>query len=314
MYKILLAHIIILSCFFGCKEKYKEKNFAFDKLSDSVRVVASQTSVLITPDALNVLPIDFVTIRTEAKTYCDVPVYEIDKTLGENPDVFYVIYPFEVKENIDFSTLKCALNIDMACEVRINQKRVFPIPSGCFINENYLLYEIGKHTFCGRNEVSVSFQSKNQVRDQLAFILGVFSVQPATKGFRILQPALLHTGNWSEQGMPFYHDAVTYSKIYVFGEDRPMGILCLPEWDGSSAMVFVNKELAGTVGNEERKLDISRFLISGENKIDVKIWGMRDNTIGPFYLQDTLSQIPPSGYCYKFLPSGLYDDFSIVER
>ena len=66
--------------------------------------------------------------------------------------------------------------------------------------------------------------------------------------------------------------------------------------------------------NEERKLDISRFLISGENKIDVKIGGMRDNTIGPFYLQDTLSQIPPSGYCYKFLPSGLYDDFSIVER
>ena len=315
MHKILFVYVCILFCFCSCKEKViKDKELA-DSIDfiDSAKIVTSQTPMLITPDASNILPIDFVSVKLNDEVHQGISVSGINKILKDFTGTFQVIYPFEVKENIDFSTLKCALNIDTVCDVRINRKLALPIPSSCFINEQYHLYEIGKHAVYGRNEIVVSFQNKKQMKEQLAFILGVFSVWPATMGFQIFQPGILSTGSWEKQGMPFYSDAVTYSKIYTFGNDKSAGTLYLPEWHGASAMVFVNKELVGTVGKDERKLDISRFLLSGENKVDVKILGMRENTTGPFYLQDTLSQIPPSGYCYKFLPSGLYDDFSIGE-
>lgn len=314
MYKLVLVHIVILSCICGCKGKHKnERTVISHELSDSAMFVPSQSPLLITPDAFNILPIDFVTIRTKDKIYNGVSVYKINKTLAGYQDTFSVIYPFEVKGNIDFSTLRCALDIDTGCEVWINRKQVFPLSSGHFLNENYLLYEIGKYSCNGRNEISVLFQSTNKMRERMAFILGGFSVQPVDTGFHILQPAILHTGDWVEQGMPFYNDAVTYSKIYTFEENRSARTLFLPKWCGSSAMVFINKELVEVIGKDERKLDIGSFLLSGENKIDIKILGMRENTTGPFYLSDTLSQIPPSGDCYKVLPSGLYGDFSIGE-
>lgn len=315
MYKILLAYIGILFCFYSCKEKVlKDKGYPDSIVPvDSVKTVASQSSMLITPDASNILPVDFVSVEVENKLHQGISIFRIHELLRNFAGNFQVIYPFEVKENIDFSTLKCALDVDTVCEVRINRQLVLPIPSSCFINEDYHLYEIGKHTICGKNEIVVSYQSKRQMKEQMAFILGVFSVRPAISGFHILQPEMLQTGSWEKQGMSFYSDAVTYSKIYIFGKDKSAGVLYLPEWHGTSAMVFVNKELAGIIGQDERKLNISRFLLSGENKVDVKILGIKENTTGPFYLQDTLSQIPPSGYSYKFLPSGLYGDFTIGE-
>lgn len=313
MSKILLAYIGLLFCFYSCKEKeLKDKGYADSiALVDSVKTIASQTSMLVTPDASNILPIDFVSVEVENKLYQGISIFTIHELLKHFAGNFQVIYPFEVKENIDFSTLKCALNVDTVCEVRINRQLVLPIPSSCFINEDYHLYEIGKHTICGKNEIIVSYQSKRQMKAQMAFILGVFSVRPTNSGFHILQPEPLQTGSWEKQGMSFYSDAVTYSKIYIFGKEKSAGVLYLPEWNGTSAMVFVNKELVGIVGKDEHKLDISRFLQNGENKVDVRILGMKENTTGPFYLLDTLLQIPPSGYSYKFLPSGLYGDFTI---
>lgn len=301
-YKNFLCYLFLtIFCLSNCQKKEKQSFLPDSDINKiSAIVVKKHTPLLITPDASNILTIDS-------------PIIVINKNMKDKKDAYSLKYSFDINEDIDFSTLRFALNKHLSTNIAINGQTIYPIPSSHFLNEDYLLYEIGQYSLRGHNYCIVCPKKEPIVTNQTGYVLGSFSLYPTDKGFKIHQPIPLQIGNWVKQGMPFYHETVTYSKIYTFLNKQSHYFLLLSKWSGSSAEIYINNQSIGEIEKESSKIDISKYITIGENSIDIKISGYPCNVTGPFYLPDSIKQIPLSGYQYEFMPSGLFADFYIEE-
>ncbi|GEM_PF-5736212 len=288
-----------------------------DEVSKDINIkreaVLSHTPLLITPDASNVLALDYLVIETqkgEKKTFFGAVN---ESFMNEESGYYTISYPFVITGNIDFSTLRFALHRKMGNSIRINGETVFPLPHSYFLTKEYLLYEIGSHSNYGKNTCSVQVERGNMPHKWTAYLLGTFSLLSSETGFEVSQPMALQTGNWVEQGMPFYTGAVTYSKIYIL-EDKQAGYtLTLPEWSGDRAEIYINNQLICLTKTGEKTIDITPYITTGENTIDIKVYALSHNIKGAYYSVDSLNKMPLPGDSYRFLPSGLYFDF-LVEK
>lgn len=285
---LLVCSIFLSGCRFQKNEEPDERA-AFGESKGTV--LNSRTPLLITPEAFNVLPV-----------YCV-------EQQGRTPQPV-LTYPFVIREDIDFSTLKIALQSEPSSDIRINGQSLEPIPATYFLTEDFRLYEIGPYVNRGVNSVQWYPVSDEQERDKKAFLLGAFRLQRGEKGYEIGLPVSLRLGNRNEQGLYFYPDAVSYSKIYRISENKCSYLLTLPEWKGKKATVYINKMRAGDI-RQDSGLDITSFLIKGENLIDVRVFGYPENTLLPFTPGDHYqSPVLPDSL---FLPVGLYEDFMIKQ-
>ena len=55
------------------------------------------------------------------------------------------------------------------------------------------------------------------------------------------------------------------------------------KWNGTAIEVFVNGVKAGVIFKDPNNIDITPYLISGENMIDVHVIGSLYNLYGPHY-------------------------------
>lgn len=289
---LLLPVLFMTGCRFQSNGKPEEAASSYQE--EAGITLESKTPLLITPEALNVLPVAGITQQPARATDNEV-----------------VRYPFFIREEIDFSTLKIAIQSDINSEIRINNRKLAPIPSTYFLTENFRMYEIGPFVNPGINTVQWYLPAHEKERDKNAFILGVFGLYPATGRYEIGRPVPLRLGDWSKQGMFFYPDAVSYSKIYVLPENKYTYVLSLPEWKGNRSVVYINKKQASEITEQAALLDVTSYLDAGENIVDVRIFGYTENTMVPFRHPEALAgDSLGTLYCK---PVGLFRDF-ILKR
>lgn len=267
--------LITTSCRFSNHNEGEANQLSLSSSPQDASVLTEYTPLLITPDASNVLAICFASTQTNK---------------GE------MSYVFTIDEDIDFSTLRMAVHSDTGTDNRINGHRVTPIPASFFTDANYPLYEIGPYTNKGENTISLHGKANTERRPHPVYVIGSFRLKPVEHGFVIGKPSVLETGDWAEQGMPFYAEAITYSKIYNIKQTGKT-YLYIPNWTGEKIVVTINNALAVQLTEKtEDWIDISNHLSSGENRVDIKLYGWKENL---------------DACQYVFKPTGMQSEFKL---
>ena len=102
-------------------------------------------------------------------------------------------------------------------------------------------------------------------------------------GFMLTEETEKHDGELTRQNLWFYRGNV--SQTYSVS-DIPEGADCfirLEDWMGTAAEILVNGKSAGVICRAPYRLSISEYLVPGENKLTVILYGSNRNLLGPHH-------------------------------
>jgi len=240
------------------------------------------------------------------------------------PDTgFKAAYTFVVEGNVEFNNIKAVVEKPYIWTVTINGHKVKPDSGQTWLDRSFGVYTIGRFVTRGRNTLCLSVCPMSvHAEIEPVYILGDFCVTPTDTRWIITQPRSLHPGSWREQGLPFYSDAVMYSKefyIACLAESYAVG---LKHWRGTMAEVLVNGVSAGVIAYQPYQIDVSGLIRPGTNCIDIKVVGSLCNTIGPFFVDtegiagpnkwETVPDTPRPKH-YHFTDYGLFDEVYLLQ-
>jgi len=239
---------------------------------------------------------------------------------------FKARYHFTVDPSLPDSALKSLLAVierPDQWQIKLNGKVLKPESEKWWLDHHFPVYSLNQSIKTGVNVIELS-ASKMTVFSELmpVYILGDFSLENTGKGFLIKQAINPGLKSWKESGMQFFGDQVSYSNSFIANATKERFFIELGNWRGSVSAVWVNGKLAGNIGWKPYELEITDFIQSGENQVDVRITGSLKNTLGyhhvvqsgwidsPFSWNQG-PEIQPEGTAYQFLDYGLFEEFKI---
>jgi hypothetical protein len=237
---------------------------------------------------------------------------------------------FEVAPGVDPASLRLAVERPRLYAVSINDQKVEPLAGQWWLDKAFGVFEIGGLCRPGRNKVTLK-ASPFTIHTELepVYVLGDFGLADAERGFRLVPPAPLMLGPWSEQGRPLYAGGVSYVKTYTLSAADPVKertIVKLGAWLGSVAEVKVGGQSAGFIFRPPFELDITASIRPGRNEVSVTVFGTLKNTLGPHHNNPPLGMAwpgmfqkgPEGGYPpgseYSVVGYGLFEDFKLISR
>ncbi len=167
----------------------------------------------------------------------------------------------------------------------------------------------------GENVVELHFRWGNDLELEPAYVLGRFGVYESAGNCRIGPlPDCLAVGSWHWQGLAFYAGCVTYTLHANLETEADRWELHCPRYR-SAIRVLVNGVEAGTLLWAPHRIDLTRHLRGGRNRIDLQVAGSLRNFLGPHHLsiEDDIDCLGPQGFFdtghrtteYRFKPAGL---------
>ena len=237
---------------------------------------------------------------------------------------FTAEYHFNIKGKFDHSTIRAVIERPHLWSVSINGTGIRPEPDQWWLDREFAVFNISEHLKQGKNTISLKVSPmKIHAEIEPVYITGDFSVRPAEKGWTIEVPSeKLKSGSWKDQGMPFYSWGVTYGRNFTDTEQGHRYKVRLNKWNGTVAEVSVNGKWAGVIAFPPYELDVTDFIGSGENRIDVKVTGSLKNLMGPHFNNPAPGMTGPghwrnvksypAGKDYDLLDYGLMEDFELL--
>ncbi len=134
---------------------------------------------------------------------------------------------------------------------------------------------------------------------ELVYLLGSFGVKQTGTSFSIsAPPTSLGTGRWADYGLPFYSGNVTYeTKVALEKKNAARYVIKLEEHAATAVGIKVNDAAEILLFHGEYETDVSETLISGVNRIEIRLLGSRRNAFGPFHLMvEHPNLISPQSY------------------
>jgi hypothetical protein len=238
---------------------------------------------------------------------------------------FSATYRFTVKDKFDMASVKVVAERPGQWKVSLNGVELMHIEGEWWLDRSFGVYNAdGIRT--GENELTVEMTPmKLSGEIEPVYIKGNFDVEPSGKGWVIRKPGgLLTTGNWTQMGLPFYSDKVSYStKVAVAGKDGRYYFVA-KDWKGTVAEVHVNGTKAGLIAFPPYEADITDYMAEGENTVDFIITGSLRNLLGPHHRNPPVGFASPWNWRYveKYPPGkdyslyeyGLNSNFAILNR
>jgi hypothetical protein len=237
-----------------------------------------------------------------------------------------VSYHFVIDDGVETITMQAVVEQPALFKVSVNGAPLSPKPEAFWLDKDFACYNIGAQVKTGMNTICLKVEPFSLLAEiEPVFILGNFSVNPTGKGFVIGPQKPMNTLSWKEQGLPFYPHEVEYTQSYQINtheEDKYM--VRLGNWDGTLAEVLVNKTKAGIIIGPPFELDVTPWLISGDNVITIKVYGSLKNTLGPHHNAGRPGLVTPwswrygatsgqpEGDAYSLLDYGLYGPFQLA--
>jgi hypothetical protein len=147
-----------------------------------------------------------------------------------------------------------------------------------------------------------------------------------SSGQAIPQKARTNGGaGWAEQGHPFYGGSVSYAEEFTLGARAGKYLVVLPHWRGSVAEIRVNGKQACYIDAPPWEGDVSKWLRTGQNRLEVVVVGTLKNTLGPHHGSPALGAAwpggfhqgpefgPPPGTQYDLVNYGLFEPFRLKQ-
>lgn len=222
-----------------------------------------------------------------------------------------VRYRFNVDGQFDYSDMKFVCERPSLWEVRINGETVSPIEGEHPLDARTGSYAIGEYVHEGENIVTLHRTPMSIYAEvSFAFITGDFAVIPDKVGWKISAPQELALGSWKVQGLPFFSWDVGYARQYDLSAGAKT-FLCLEDWYGTVAQVWVNGSKAGILFSKPYELDITDHVINGVNEIEVRCTGSLYNLYGPHFYHKR-GKVGPNYWYSNAVPSHA-DDYSLLD-
>ena len=237
---------------------------------------------------------------------------------------FEFVYDFLIGEGTDMMTLTAVAERPEIFRFAINDVALDPLPGRWFLDKDFAVYNIGEHLLTGRNRITLKVEPMSIFAElQPVYLTGHFSLDESEKGWEIVAQEPLTFGSWKDSGYPFYADRVSYVKRETFTNIPGKALVQLREWNGTVAEILVNNEHAGIIQQPPYNTDISEYLVEGENKIEVSVYGSLKNLLGPHHNVSRYGIVTP--WSFKYAPAvqpaggeydlfnyGLMEDFDIL--
>ncbi len=336
------------------KKLRSDKEYEF---STGDRVVESQSEPKVHRDSDNILVINYLDLKTSVSEHKEI--YFMDGLIGlfEEHDIemgnpwqhkiqykkdylmldslfdagsgFEASYHFVINENLgteQLRSIRAVVERPELWQVSINGQEVSTTEGEFWIDREFPVFPIGEFLNPGKNTLSLKAPRMHILAEVMpVYLLGDFLLQPGKKGFEICGGEIDKLGSWQEAGLPFYSQKVAYSQNFEVEKKAEASYkVRLTNWKGSISEVRVNGEPAGLISWQPHELDVSSLIRSGENVVEVKVFGSLKNTFGFFYHDNkswifgphSWNEAPdhiPSPSEYFLMDYGLFEPFELVE-
>jgi hypothetical protein len=307
----------------------------------------------------NVLTLDYVDINAGGKTHKNVYFYRANQfafqangmdrnpwdsavqfkdeliTKKFKPDSgFTARYKFIIEESVPANLAIVIERADLY-KIACNGRRVTAKKGDWWLDKAFGRIDISAAAQVGQNIVTIEAQPFTIYHElEPAYVLGDFTVKPATKGFviapdkplKILEAQGSARPGWRQQGHPFYAAGVSYRRQFEVVKRKGSYIVSLPDWRGSVARVEVNGKPAGHIVSPPWECDVTKRIKRGRNEIDVVVIGTLKNTLGPHHNGPGLGSAwpgmfqkgpatgPPPGRDYAGVEYGLFKPFVLEQK
>lgn len=299
---------------------------------------------------LNVLPLDFVDIEAGGETKKGVYFYEANRFafqkngLDRNPwdsavqfrdeilrkafpaeGGFTVTYRFRVEERVP-DVLQAVVERPDLYEISLNGTPLRPNPGQWWLDKAFGVLDLGKDVRVGENALVLRAKRLTHYHEiEPVYLRGTFSLKPSDSGFVLVPPSELRLGPWNAQGYPFFSEGISYRQSFKVPEATGRYFVELPDWQGSVAEVRVNGGVAGFIECAPWERDVTKHVKSGENAVEVTVFGTLKNLLGPHHAGPGLGSAgpsmfqkgpvsgPPPGERYFTVKYGLFKPFVLKQ-
>jgi hypothetical protein len=134
----------------------------------------------------------------------------------------------------------------------------------------------------GKNYVDILRTSAN-APVETPYLLGDFALRQAGKALFALESADPRTGPWHQCGFPFFGGPMQYSCDFSLPRLESGRVFLEVESLREAAGVFVNGRNAGDMLWRPWRIEVTRFLRPGRNRIRLAVFGTLRNTFGPWH-------------------------------
>lgn len=198
-------------------------------------------------------------------------------------------------------------------QVRLNGELVNTTTAKRWFDEEMQALPIGPHVRTGVNELELyakPFTVFSEIKPVI--LIGDYDLEPTDKGFTVQPAGTLELGDWTRQGLPFYHERLAYT--FEFELPQPTDALELKlDYQGALAEVELDADEVGAVLHAPYSLKIEGPIPAGKHRLRVKVIGNMKNFMGPFFSDavpgpwawGACPDHQPAGEEYRFYPVGL---------
>ncbi len=236
---------------------------------------------------------------------------------------FTATYHFTIQSGVSMDSLQAVVERPELWKVSVNGKEVKPTDGQWWLDKTFAVFDLSQVAVEGENQLELTADPMRvHAEVEPVYILGDFKLESAKQGWDIVPADTLKLGSWQAQGMPLYGQSVVYRKTLKADNNYKRYWVTLGDWKGTVAVVNVNGQQAGVLSYPPYTQDISEFLQSGDNTVEVMVIGSLKNTLGPFHNDPKPGLVSPwhfrnvqdypSGTAYQLYDYGLMEDFTIL--
>ncbi|MFD2115778.1 glycosyl hydrolase [Paenibacillus yanchengensis] len=190
---------------------------------------------------------------------------------------------FEV-EQLSTDKLQLAVEHMQQFSIQLNGEQVNNKPTGWFVDRSIHTVTL-PNVRLGTNvlEVSCAYQLATELED--CYLLGSFALSE-TRSLQV-EPASIPLGDWTTQGYLHYNGSVIYQLSFCWDEQLKVDEKVLMQLDLYEATIVLVKLNGNDVGSIPWKsikdVDLSSYLIAGENLLEIEVVASPRNMFGPFH-------------------------------
>jgi hypothetical protein len=247
----------------------------------------------------------------------------------EGDNALELLFTFEVEDKPE--TLFLVVEEGFKWSLTVNGTPVSTETQEWHWDRQFAKVDIRDFTLKGTNEIKLgcNYQWDTEIED--IYLIGDFAAEQAgspshtaNRTFRLVrEPQQLDRGDWGTQGYPFYSgNAVYQGEVEIEKREGEAYLLDLSNAQSCLCRALVNGEEAGLVAWQPWRVDITPFVKTGSNRLEIEVVGTLRNTMGPLHHKagDNLPWVGPEQFVdeenwtdeYNFVPYGLMGEPAII--
>jgi hypothetical protein len=240
----------------------------------------------------------------------------IDRPVGPESG-FAVRYRFTVAEDLPAaSRASLCLGVERPWlyDVRLNDVVLATSDAPRWFDEHARAVPIGAHVRAGENVLTLTARPFDVLCEIMpVYLLGDFALAPAARGFRVVAPRPLTLGDWTEQGLPFYPDAVRYTFDLMLPAAGDALRVHLGAWEGAVTAVALDGVEGGAIMHPPFTLVVPGPMAAGRHTLVLDVIGSMGNMMGPHHVAglpgawtwEASPRAQPPGSAYRVEACGL---------